>query len=195
MDKELINKYKLLALEKLSKSPNGHEAWWPEIVENIGLPENFSDNLKSILEHQGFIFTSTRTSSGDCVRTTPKIVTFLFDLEEKPVSQSRIVTTGHGNIITTGNNNSIQFTGVIMGDINSLSQYLQNNDVEKKEINELIDAIAKDSLTEKKPKIGPVVKDWVKKMFGKAVEGTWKVSIAAAGKILGDAIGAYYGWK
>jgi len=34
----------------------------------------------------------------------------------------------------------------------------------------------------------------MKKMLGKAVDGSWAICIAIAGKVLADAIIKYYGW-
>jgi len=35
----------------------------------------------------------------------------------------------------------------------------------------------------------------MKKMIGKAIDGSWKVGIEVAAKILGEAISRYYGFK
>jgi hypothetical protein len=63
------------------------------------------------------------------------------------------------------------------------------------DINELQTVIDNDNPVMEKKKMGSKVGDWTKKMLGKAVDGSWKVSLGIAGKLLADAIQAYYGWK
>jgi hypothetical protein len=44
-------------------------------------------------------------------------------------------------------------------------------------------------------KLGPKVAGWFGRMVKKAADGTWKIGIGAAGTLLAEAIGRYYGWS
>lgn len=112
------------------------------------------------------------------------------------MSQIVINTTGHGNIINTGNENEIVNHSVVnTGDFESLRAFLNDNKVAEQDINELQAVIDNDSPIVEEKKMGSKVGDWTKKMLGKAVDGSWKVSLAIAGKLLADALQTYYGWK
>jgi len=112
------------------------------------------------------------------------------------MSQTVINTTGHGNIINTGNENEIVNNSVInASDFESLRAFLKDNKVAEEDINELQVIIDNDNQVAEEKKMGSKVGDWTKKMLGKAVDGSWKVSLAIAGKMLADAIQAYYGWQ
>jgi len=41
----------------------------------------------------------------------------------------------------------------------------------------------------------PPVKNWIKNMIGKAVDGTWIIGTATAASLLADVIAKYYGLK
>ncbi len=112
------------------------------------------------------------------------------------MSQTVINTSGHGNIINTGSGNEIINNAVIkVADFESLRTFLKENHVAEDDINELQKVIDNDNPVTEEKKMGSKVGDWTKKMLGKAVDGSWKVSLAIAGKLLADAIQAYYGWK
>lgn len=112
------------------------------------------------------------------------------------MSQTVINTTGHGNLINTGNENSIVNNSVINAtDFESLRAFLKDINVEEEDINELQTVIDNDNPVIEEKKMGSKVGDWTKKMLGKAVDGSWKISLAIAGKLLADSIQTYYGWK
>jgi hypothetical protein len=112
------------------------------------------------------------------------------------MSQTVINTTGHGNIINTGNENEIVNNSVVnTADFESLRKFLTDNKVSDEDINELHAVIDNDNPVIEEKKMGTKVGDWTKKMLGKAIDGSWKVSLAIAGKLLADAIQIYYGWK
>jgi hypothetical protein len=46
----------------------------------------------------------------------------------------------------------------------------------------------------KKNKFGQEVNNWIKKMLGKAVDGSWNIPVGTAGLLLTNAIASYYGW-
>lgn len=81
-------------------------------------------------------------------------------------------------------------------DLVSLENALKKVAVEEEDIESLKISIESDAIVvEDTNEIGPSVKSWMKKMLSKAVDGTWQVSIGAAGALLANVIQAYYGWK
>ena len=112
------------------------------------------------------------------------------------MSQTIIQTTGDGNVVNTGNENEIINNAIIHArDFDSLKQFLKDNQVAEEDIHELQQVIDLDNPVAEEKKMGNKVGEWTKKMLGKAVDGSWKVSISIAGKLLADAIQTYYGWK
>jgi len=111
------------------------------------------------------------------------------------MSQTVINTSGDGNIINTGNNNTITANITVKkGDKNALERHLAANNIEDSDIQELTSIIDRDNTAIKEQKFGETVNSWIKKMLGKAVDGSWKISLGVAGKLLTDAITSYYGW-
>jgi hypothetical protein len=102
---------------------------------------------------------------------------------------------GNNTTIIVGNYNTQNVNIVIKGNIESLSKYLEQIGIARKEIDELTNIIESDNPQAEKREFGDRVKAWVTKMIGKAMDNSWKVGLAAAGKLLADAIEIYYGWK
>lgn len=98
-------------------------------------------------------------------------------------------------IVGDGNRQNVKNTIIKKGDFVALEKILQENGVEKTDISELQSIIDTDNPNLEKKELGDKVKGWVKKMFGKATDTTWKVGIGVAGKLLADTIQQYYGWK
>ena len=112
------------------------------------------------------------------------------------MNQTIINTTGHGNIISTGNENDIVSNSTVtISNLESLKNHLKENGVEGNDLDDLIKIIDKDNPIPAEKKFGSKVNEWTKKMLGKSIDGTWKVSISVAGKLLADAIQTCYGWK
>lgn len=78
-------------------------------------------------------------------------------------------------------------------DFDSLAKYLMQNSVEFSDIQNLKDAIESDPTPTEPNKLGNKVSSWIGSMIGKAANGSWDISIATAGTVLGDAISKYYG--
>jgi hypothetical protein len=108
------------------------------------------------------------------------------------MNQTIINANGDGNVVTTGNNNSISNT-VKKGQFETLQKVLRENGVEQLDINELKEAVETEQTSEEASKPDSKVNQWVKKMLGKAVDGSWQIGLGAAGQLLGDAIKAYLG--
>lgn len=126
-------------------------------------------------------------------------VTDLTDLNDKNKMNKVINTimnnniiTGNGNVLNNGNNNEINYV-VEKYDFDSLEKKLQENEVSAEDISELKAVIVEKPNAEKK-EFAQGVNKWLKKMLDKSLDGTWKVGIGTASKLLSDLIASYYGF-
>jgi len=78
-------------------------------------------------------------------------------------------------------------------DFESLSEYLRNQGVNEKDIQELQVAINEDNPPKTPEKLGKKVSGWIGNMVSKAASGLWQIEVSAAGTLLAAAIKAYYG--
>lgn len=107
---------------------------------------------------------------------------------------TNITTSGDGNIINTGNEVEIDAKIIInKGNKEDLAKYLQDNGISEEDTSELIEIIDTEEPNAETKKFGEKVSDWTKKMIGKAVDGSWNIGIGAAGSLIAQAIGKYYG--
>jgi len=112
--------------------------------------------------------------------------------ERKTASKIRIYSTGDGNIINTGNHNTIQATNHFSkGDLDSLKEQLYKHRVDSKDINEIATIVEEELPIDNL--LGPKSKNWMRKMLDKSIEGTWETSLATAGGILTEILKKYYG--
>lgn len=84
---------------------------------------------------------------------------------------------------------------VVKNDFDSLAKHLNDLGIAFSDVRELEQAVEKDGDISKKnlSGLGENVSGWIGNMVAKASTGSWNVSIAAAGNILGTAICKYYG--
>lgn len=82
---------------------------------------------------------------------------------------------------------------VTKGDFDSLAHFLEKNGVENSDLQKLDIAIREDGTKGSSKKFGDAVSSWIGGMLTKAASGAWTVSLGAAGKLLADALKAYYG--
>lgn len=75
----------------------------------------------------------------------------------------------------------------------SLKSFLLSEGLSDTDLSELKHAIQHDPAPDTKGKFGDKVSAWMGRMLTKAANGSWQVSAAAAGNLLAQAIGAYYG--
>lgn len=75
----------------------------------------------------------------------------------------------------------------------SLKSFLLSEGLSDTDLSELKHAIQHDPEPDTKGKFGDKVSSWMGRMLTKAANGSWQVSAAAAGNLLAQAIGAYYG--
>ncbi|MXV49460.1 hypothetical protein GS399_00630 [Pedobacter sp. HMF7647] len=128
----------------------------------------------------------------------PEIDEYSIDKNELNKSVTHIMTqinihsSGEGNIITSGNHNTITANvNVTKGDISGLKDELIKNKVNIDDTNEIADIVAVESLENNQ--FGPNVKKWLSKMVNKSIEGSWEVGVAAAGGLLVELLKKYYG--
>ena len=115
----------------------------------------------------------------------------------KPTKVTQIFETtvlgGYANVIGTTQESHINIE-VRSNDLSSLEKHLQEIKVPKRSIAELKEILNNESHPTTSERVGPRVNHWIAKMVTKAAEGSWKVSIAVASKLLADAISKFYGF-
>lgn len=74
-----------------------------------------------------------------------------------------------------------------------MAQLLQENGISEEDTAELIEIIDTEEPNTESKIFGEKVSGWTKKMIGKAVDGSWNIGIGAAGSLIAEAIGKYYG--
>lgn len=103
---------------------------------------------------------------------------------------------GDNVTILLGSENTQKVTNsIIKNDFEALSKVLQENGVDKSDVDLLKDAIDSDqsfSITEK-DKFGPSVKSWMESMLSKAINTSWQIELGVAGSLLATALNNYYG--
>lgn len=112
----------------------------------------------------------------------------------KNVSGSNITITSSGNrnIINTGNHNIFHINhAVAEGDIQSLKQALSDNKVAAPDIAEIVEIVQQEEPANHE--LGPISKNWIRKMLDLSMEGTWEIGLATAGGLLTECLKKYYG--
>lgn len=100
---------------------------------------------------------------------------------------------GPANVVGAATNSSVSLN-VKMRDFSSLASALRGNLVSEPDILELQKSVEAESPSSD-GKVGPKVATWIGKMVSKAADGTWTIGTGAAGSLLADLIGKFYGWK
>jgi AbiTii len=111
------------------------------------------------------------------------------------MEQTIINTSGDGNIVNTGNSNKIKADIIIeKSNKEQLEKQLKENNVSDLDIKELTQIIDNDTHNYDSKIIGEQTNTWFQKMMGKAIDGSWKISIGTAGGLLAKVIGSYLGF-
>lgn len=101
---------------------------------------------------------------------------------------------GDNAVVVIGDHNQTKVSASVRkGDFESLAAFLAKNKVDSDDIADLKQAIAVDGEPTDQS-YGTRVKAWFGKMTSKALDGSWAVSVSAGGKLLADALKAYFGW-
>lgn len=98
-------------------------------------------------------------------------------------------------IVGDGNSQKVTIKDVLFKNFDELSRYFESNQMPKESISELATIIDSDNQNIETKEFGDKVKGWVSKTITKAMDGSWTVGLAAAGKVLADGVSRYYGWK
>ena len=122
-----------------------------------------------------------------------------FSVEEKTIATEKRSTINIHNFqgllgdISGGNVSQTMSMTVTSGNFDSLSRYFRQQGVNEEDINSLELAITQDPEETKTGSFGPKVSQWIGRMISKAADGTWNISIGAAGSLLATAIAKFYG--
>ncbi len=105
-----------------------------------------------------------------------------------------IINEGDGNVINTGDNSKVKAKiKITKGDLEGLKKMLTDNGVESGDIVELAEIIDTEKPDENNGVFGRSINNWIQKMIGKTLDGTWQITTGAAGSLLAEGIKAYYG--
>ena len=117
--------------------------------------------------------------------------------KEKVASLFKSAVFGNNTTIIVGDKNSQTVTNISVstGNFKELEKLLLSTGVDRADISELETILGTDNPNNTKREFGTKVKGWISKMLNKAMDSSWKISLAAAGKLLADGISSYYGWK
>lgn len=113
---------------------------------------------------------------------------------QKIVNKTIIKTSGDGNLINTGENAKIKSSiKISKGNKTDIRNRIKEVGLTEKDAEELIEIIDNDNPDLENERFGDKVNLWIQNMIGKALNGSWQVSIGAAGSILAEIIQQYYG--
>jgi hypothetical protein len=103
---------------------------------------------------------------------------------------------GDNTTIIVGDHNKQKVSNkkIVKGNFEILKEELLKNGIKTADVDELKQIVDTDNVDHEKQEFGLKVKTWVSKMMTKAIDGTWKIGLGAAGKLLADSIQSYYGW-
>ena len=124
-------------------------------------------------------------NSEDAIRNVPgETVTHLY----------QTIIHGGQNIVASGTGFTQKSTQhVTVGDWSSLRTCLRSIGVDLSSLEELEDAIKQDG-DRRENRLGEHVKSWIGKMVGRVLDGTWKIALSTAPRLLQEALFRYYGW-
>lgn len=74
-----------------------------------------------------------------------------------------------------------------------LFKTLKSNGLSEEDISALDEALNSDPTPKDASQLGENIKNWIKAMMSKSIDGSWNISLAAAGNLLSSAIATYYG--
>ena len=119
--------------------------------------------------------------------------------EEKSYSEevtkiSNQVIYGNVTNITAGDGSQL-FLSIGKGDKDAFVEYLSKSGISESDAKELAEIVAAEQPTGSEEPFGDRAKSWILENLKKAADGTWKVSISVATKVLTEAALRYYGLK
>jgi hypothetical protein len=125
-------------------------------------------------------------------------LTEIKDLKMKKEEISSIVNNtiinGHGNVLNTGKKSTITNSANINRESKEdLIAHLKDLGLTEEDTIEIIEIIDTDTPDYANERFGVNVNTWIAKMINKTIDGSWNISIGAAGTLLAEAIKKYYG--
>lgn len=114
----------------------------------------------------------------------------------KDVASSNIKIKNFQGVLGDVNDSNLkQYLNITINknDFESLSKFLESQDVATNDLEELKLAVQDDPTPTTPGTFGSKVSAWVGKMIENASNGSWSISIGAAGNLLATAISKYYG--
>jgi len=163
--------------------------------ELVGASSQFStSNIEGILD-------TTRNRLLDFILELTEIDPNIKDSEEAisdlPKEEVRNVFNytiyGSHNVVAGGEDVQQDVTQVVSeGSDEELTSYFQNLGVSEEDTEELLQAIEEDDEPQE-ANFGDRVQSWIGKMVTKASQGTWKVGVEAAPKLITQGLMQYYG--
>lgn len=113
---------------------------------------------------------------------------------QKIVNKTIIKSSGDGNLINTGEKAKIDSSVTISkGNKIDIRNRLKEVGLTEKDAEDLIRIIDIDNPDLENKRFGEKVNLWIQSMIGKALNGSWQVTVGAAGNILSEIIQQYYG--
>ncbi|RSZ55595.1 response regulator receiver protein [Massilia atriviolacea] len=100
----------------------------------------------------------------------------------------------HATIQVGDNNRQKVVNNIAKGNKQSLGEELRRHGVDEEDISELEIAINADPVVLTAPgQFGPGVRNWMKRMVGKAIDTAWAIEVGMASSLLTTALQRYYG--
>lgn len=122
--------------------------------------------------------------AGSSNRIGPEKVTQIFNTT---------IYGGVASVIGAAYDSTLLLT-ISANNFSSLEKALLQSGIQKNDVNELKAAVDSEDIPKEKGKFGEKVVSWIEKMKKKAIDGSWNISLGAAGNLLAEAISKYYGF-
>lgn len=110
-----------------------------------------------------------------------------------PLAQPNITIKTNYGVVSSGNENSISNKVSIKEKKEYLSRELKNAKVEQKDVDEILEIISTEEPDINEGKFGKKTNEWIQKMIGKSLDGSWQVSVGAAAGILTELLKGFWG--
>ena len=110
------------------------------------------------------------------------------------IKQTFYITTGKQSPIIVGHNAMVQIANKVnKGDLISLKQGLESIDVPFGDIKDLLEILKTESQIDNNGEYRKKTKAWIKRMMGKAIDGSWRIGIEVAGALIAELLNGFLG--
>ncbi|TPW23749.1 hypothetical protein FH712_07375 [Marinobacter nauticus] len=116
------------------------------------------------------------------------------EAEAKAINQifNTTVYGGSANLVGNASNSTFNLN-FSAGDFAGLRQFLLEHGVSEEDAQMLEKAIDQEEEPVTDAGFGPHISDWISRMVAKAASGSWNISVGAAGGLLAQALGKFFG--